>query len=98
VLYVDVNVYPEFNKSEIVVLRAETIGSEKALKVNGTFSISAINTVSAGIDYKGRKTLNSDVGLSIDVQVPPSRFPLRLGLGLTLTLTPDTDPNTDPNT
>ena len=48
ILYVDVNVYPEFNRSEIVVRRAETIGSETALKVNGTFSISAINIVSAG--------------------------------------------------
>lgn len=49
VLYVDVNVYPEFNRSEIVVRRAETVGSETADKVNGTFSISAINIVSAGI-------------------------------------------------
>jgi hypothetical protein len=48
VLYVDVNVYPEFNRSEIVVLRAETIGSETAVRVNGTFSLSAINVVSAG--------------------------------------------------
>ena len=47
-LYVDVNVYPEFNRSEIVVRRAETVGSETAEKVNGTFSISAINIVSAG--------------------------------------------------
>ena len=49
VLYVDVNVYPEFNRSEIVVRRAETVGSEMADKVNGTFSISAINIVSAGM-------------------------------------------------
>jgi hypothetical protein len=49
VLYVDVNVYPEFNRSEIVVRRAETVGSETADKVNGTFSISAINIVSAGM-------------------------------------------------
>lgn len=48
VLYVDVNVYPELNRSEIVVLRAETIGSETAERVNGTFSLSAINVVSAG--------------------------------------------------
>ena len=48
VLYVDVNVYPELNRSEIVVLRAETIGSETAERVNGTFSLSAINIVSAG--------------------------------------------------
>ena len=48
-LYVDVNVYPEFNRSEIVVRRAETVGSETADKVNGTFSISAINIVSAGM-------------------------------------------------
>lgn len=48
ILYVDVNVYPEFNRSEIVVTRAETIGSETALKVNGTFNINAVNIVSAG--------------------------------------------------
>ena len=48
VLFVDVNVFPEFNRSEIVVRRAETVGSETAVKVNGTFSISAINIVSAG--------------------------------------------------
>ena len=48
VLYVDVNVYPQFNRSEIVVIRAETIGSETAERVNGTFSLSAINVVSAG--------------------------------------------------
>lgn len=48
ILYVDVNVYPEFNRSEIVVRRAETVGSETADKVNGTFSISATNIVSAG--------------------------------------------------
>lgn len=50
-LYVDVNVFPEFNRSEIVVRRAETVGSETAEKVNGTFSISAINIVSAGETY-----------------------------------------------
>ena len=48
ILYVDVNVFPEFNRSEIVVKRAETVGSETAIKVNGTFSISAVNIVSAG--------------------------------------------------
>jgi hypothetical protein len=32
ILYVDVNVIPEQNKSEIIVRRAETIGSETALK------------------------------------------------------------------
>ena len=48
VLYVDVTVYPDHNRSEIVVLRAETIGSETAERVNGTFNINAINIVSAG--------------------------------------------------
>lgn len=48
VLYVDVTVYPEHNRSEIVVLRAETVGSEAAERVNGTFNISAVNIVSAG--------------------------------------------------
>mmetsp|Transcript_4925 Transcript_4925/g.5079 ORF Transcript_4925/g.5079 Transcript_4925/m.5079 type:complete len:297 (+) Transcript_4925:144-1034(+) len=78
ILYVDVNVYPEFNRSEIVVRRAETVGSETALAVNGTFSINAVNVVSAETDDKGRKTLNSDTKLKIDVQVPPSRFPMRV--------------------
>jgi hypothetical protein len=32
ILYVDVNVIPEFNRSEIIVRRAETIGSDMALK------------------------------------------------------------------
>jgi hypothetical protein len=50
-LYVDVNVYPEFNRSEIVVRRAETVGSESAERINGTFSINAINVVSAGDIY-----------------------------------------------
>lgn len=50
-LYVDVNVYPEFNRSEIVVRRAETVGSETAERVNGTFSINAVNVVSAGDIY-----------------------------------------------
>lgn len=48
ILYVDVIVYPEFNRSEIVVLRAETVGSEVAERANGTFSINAITVVSAG--------------------------------------------------
>ena len=48
VLYVDVTVYPDYNRSEIIVLRAETIGSETAERVNGTFNINAINIVSAG--------------------------------------------------
>ena len=48
VLYVDVTVHPDHNRSEIVVLRAETVGSETAERVNGTFNISAINIVSAG--------------------------------------------------
>ena len=78
ILYVDVNVMPEFNRSEIIVKRAETIGSETALKVNGSFSILAINLVSAGIDNKDRKTLNSETSLVIDVTVPPSSFPLKV--------------------
>ena len=48
VLYVDVTVYPALNRSEIVVLRAETVGSEMAERANGTFSINAITVVSAG--------------------------------------------------
>jgi hypothetical protein len=77
-LFVDVNVYPEFNRSEIIVRRAETTGSEAALTINGTFSINAVNIVSAGTDDKGRKTLNSDTKLDIVVQVPASKFPLRV--------------------
>ena len=78
VLYVDVNVYPEDARSEIVVSRAETIGSDVALKVNGTFNISAVNTVTAGTDRKGQKTLNSDTNLRIDVVVPSTKLPIRV--------------------
>ena len=59
-------------KSEIAVHRAETIGSETALMINGTFSIEALNTVTAGVDEKQRKTLTSETTLKIDVIVPPS--------------------------
>jgi hypothetical protein len=38
VLFVDVFVYPDIATSKISVTRAETIGSETALAVNGTFS------------------------------------------------------------
>ena len=31
-----------------------------------------------GIDKKGRKTLNSDTRLMVNVEVPPSGFPLRV--------------------
>ena len=62
----------------ISVTRAETIGSEIAEKVNGTFSISAINTVTAGMDDKRRKTLTSETNLNIDVLVPSSKLPLRV--------------------
>lgn len=75
VLYVTVNVIPELAKSEIIVDRAETVGGEMAELVNGTFSISAINTVFAGEDKSGRKTLNSDTKLKIDAIVPPSIIP-----------------------
>jgi hypothetical protein len=78
ILYVDVNVYPEQSKAEIVVSRAETTGSDIADKVNGTFTISAINVVSAGVDNKNRKTLNSDTTLKIDVVVPSSKLPVRV--------------------
>ena len=78
VLYVDVNVYPNEAKSIISVTRAETIGSPTADKVNGTFSISAINTVSGGLDEKGFKRLNSQTDLNIDVTVPKSKIPLRV--------------------
>eukprot|EP01035_Chromulina_nebulosa_P019584 gene19584-25487_t len=78
VLYVDVNVYPELSKAEIVVVKAETTGSEIAEKINGSFNVSAINIVSAGIDDKGRKTLTSDASVHIDVLVPESKVPMRL--------------------
>ena len=78
ILYVDVNVLPDFNRSEIVVRRAETIGSEAALLVNGSFSINAVNVVFAGTDNEGRKTLNSETTLNIDVTIPPSALPLRV--------------------
>mmetsp|Transcript_33925 Transcript_33925/g.34559 ORF Transcript_33925/g.34559 Transcript_33925/m.34559 type:complete len:242 (+) Transcript_33925:106-831(+) len=79
ILYVDVNVIPQEHKSIISVIRAETTGSETAIKVNGTFSISAINTVTVGKDKKDRKTLNSQTELKVDCIVPSdSRLPLRV--------------------
>jgi len=79
VLYVDVTIYPEEARSEILVSRAETIGSETAEKVNGTFSIRAMNEVTTGLDYKGRKILSSNTNLKIDVLIPKeSKVPTRL--------------------
>jgi hypothetical protein len=78
ILYVDVVVYPEDARAEIIVNRAETTGSDMALKVNGTFNISAINIVSAGVDGKGRKTLNSNTTLKIDVVVPSTKLPTKV--------------------
>lgn len=78
VLYVDVNVYPQEAKSEIVVVRAETTGSDIAEKLNGAFSINAKNTVRAGKDQKNRKTLSSETTLQIEALVPKSRIPLRV--------------------
>lgn len=78
VLFVDVNVIPEEAKSIISVTRAETMGSEMADIVNGTFSISSVNIVTAGVDSKNRKTLNSETSLKIDVVVPSDKLPLRV--------------------
>mmetsp|Transcript_32319 Transcript_32319/g.44156 ORF Transcript_32319/g.44156 Transcript_32319/m.44156 type:complete len:248 (+) Transcript_32319:51-794(+) len=78
ILYVDVNVFPELAKSEIVVSKAETIGSEIANQINGTFSIYAKNIVSSGRDKKDRKILISDTSLVIDAIVPKSRIPLSI--------------------
>ena len=79
VLYVDVTIYPDEARSEILVNRAETVGSETADKVNGTFSIRAMNEVTTGLDYKGRKILSSNTSLKIDVMVPKeSKVPKRL--------------------
>lgn len=79
VLYVDVIVYPDEARSEILVSKAETTGSETAEKVNGTFSIRAMNKVSTGVDYKNRKVLTSDTNLKIDVLIPKdSKVPRRL--------------------
>ena len=78
VLYVDVNVFPDLFKSEIAVTRAETFGSEIADKINGTFSISALNIVSAGTDKKGSKILSSDTTVTINALVPESKIPLRI--------------------
>jgi len=77
-LFVDVTVYPEEAKSIIAVSRAETTGSETALAVNGTFSISAINTVTAGVDEKDRKIITSETALKIDVLVPSSKLPIKM--------------------
>lgn len=76
VLYVSVVVYPEQAKSEIIVTKAEVTGSETADVINGSFSISAVNVVSAGVDSKGAKILTSDTKLHIDAAVPSTRLPL----------------------
>jgi Protein of unknown function (DUF1997) len=76
VLYVDVTVFPDEARSEVVVSRAETVGSPVADKINGTFSISAVNSVRAGVDGKGRKTLQSKTDLSVDVLLPTTKIPL----------------------
>ena len=78
VLYVDVTVYPEEAKSIISVTRAETIGSDAAIAVNGTFSISAVNTVFAGIDDKNRKIVTSRTSLKIDVPLMDSKVPVQM--------------------
>lgn len=77
-LYVNVDVFPDDARAEIVVSRAEVSGSEAAATVNGTFSISAVNKVTAGVDKKGFKTLNSNTTLVIDAIVPSTRLPLGL--------------------
>jgi len=78
VLYVDVNVYPDQAKSVISVTKAETIGSRTADMVNGTFTISAENVVTGGMNEKGRKVLTSDTFLEVNVKVPKSKIPLRI--------------------
>lgn len=78
ILYASVDVYPKEAKSVIKVIRAETVGSDMALAVNGTFSISAVNVVTAEVNEKGHKTLNSNTTLVIDVLVPRSRFPMSI--------------------
>lgn len=78
ILYASVDVYPQEAKSVIKVIRAETVGSDMALAVNGTFSISAVNVVTAEVNEKGQKTLNSNTTLVIDVLVPKSRFPMSI--------------------
>jgi hypothetical protein len=79
VLFVCVNVIPEEHRAEIVVKRAETVGSEIAEKLSGTFTISAINLVSAGRDDKDRATLTSETNLLINVVVPEdAKVPRRL--------------------
>ena len=79
ILYVDVTVYPEEAKSIIAVKKGEVVGSEIADQINGSFSISAINTVRAGVDSKNRKTLTSETDLKIDVIIPASsKLPTRV--------------------
>lgn len=78
VLFVSVTVYPEEAKSVIAVTRAETIGSDVAIAVNGTFSISSVNTVSAGVDDKNRKIITSRTDLKIDVPLMESKLPVQV--------------------
>lgn len=77
VVYVDVVVYPELARSEIIVVKAETIGSDVALLINGTFNIAAVNTVFTSTDSKNNRRLNSQTTLKIDVVIPPS-IPVKL--------------------
>ena len=46
-------VFPEEARAEILVKRAETVGSDIALQVGSSFDIFANNSVSAGTDDKG---------------------------------------------
>ncbi len=76
ILYVIVNVIPELAKSEIIVNRAEIEGGEAAKLINGSFSISAINTVTTTMNARGDKLLSSDTNIRIEAYIPPTKIPL----------------------
>lgn len=81
VLYVTVDVFPEQAKSEIRVTRAEIQGDDAAVAINGYFSITAVNTVTAQRESHGKRraSLHSSTVLEIEAY-PPATSRLPLGL------------------
>eukprot|EP01039_Chlorochromonas_danica_P002399 gene2399-2631_t len=81
-LYVKVFVQPEIARSDILVDHAELESDDPIVQaINNRFSIHVLNIVTAGVDKKGRKTLNSNTTLSIEAKVPATgRISLPLGM------------------
>lgn len=81
-LYVKVFVQPALARSDILVDHAELESDDPIVQaINNRFTIHVLNVVTAGVDKKGRKTLNSETTLSIEAKVPATgRIPLPLGM------------------